>query len=344
MEIIKIGIAGYGVVGQKRHTELLNIQGARVVAICDRRAHLFHTVDNEVSCYSDYRQLIEHDLDAVLICLTNDMVALVTAAALKRGLHVFCEKPPARTLAELNDVATAYGSATELVLMYGFNHRYHDSVEKAKELVDSGDFGEIVSMRGVYGKSKLITFNQTDWRTRSEVAGGGVLLDQGIHLVDLMVMFAGEFPQVHSFVSADFWGYDVEDNVFALMRNQSGVVASLVSSALQWQHRFELEITLTSGFIRLNGLLTGSKSYGEEKIQYAVVDHQENQGDLIETTIKFNTDSSWRKELQCFVKCIQDNQIPIAGSLEDAQKTLRQVYRIYAADREWAVRSLKADQ
>ena len=95
--------------------------------------------------------------------------------------------------------------------MYGFNHRYHDSVQDALKIIRSGRFGNIINMRGVYGKSKLITFNQADWRAKREIAGGGVLLDQGIHMVDLMRLFAGEFVDVQSFISNGHWGYNVED-------------------------------------------------------------------------------------------------------------------------------------
>ena len=85
-----------------------------------------------------------------------------------------------------------------LKLMYGFNHRYHDSVIEALKVYNSGLLGNVINI-GAYGKSKLITFNQPDWRKR-DIAGGGVLLDQGIHIVDLIRLFAGEFETVYSFI------------------------------------------------------------------------------------------------------------------------------------------------
>ena len=337
MTPIRVGIAGYGVVGRKRYSELLKIDEVIVIAICDQNMDAMAGVDGP-SKYREYTELLEScQLDALFVCLTNDVAAAATIAALSKGLHVFCEKPPARTLHELSDVGNVLSSLAPAppVLMYGFNHRYHDSIEKAHELVSSKIMGEVVSMRGLYGKSKLITFNQTDWRTNKSIAGGGVLLDQGIHLVDLMTLFAGEFETVHSFVSSGFWGFDVEDNVFAVMKTESGVVASLVSTALQWQHKFELEITLTEGLIKLSGLLTGSKSYGEEKIQYAHADHSVGAGDLMETTIKFNADESWAKEVKHFVECIKTGASPRTGSFTDAMRTMRQVFRIYHADPTW---------
>ena len=111
--------------------------------------------------------------------------------------------------------------------MYGFNHRYHDSVQEALKLIRSGEMGKLINMRGVYGKSQLITFNQPDWRTDRSIAGGGVLLDQGIHMVDLMRLFAGDFVDVQSFISNDHWGYDVEDNAYSLMRTNDGIIGML---------------------------------------------------------------------------------------------------------------------
>ena len=128
--------------------------------------------------------------------------------------------------------------------MYGFNHRYHDSVQEALRLIRSEELGKIINMRGVYGKSQLITFDQPDWRTKRSIAGGGVLLDQGIHMVDLMRLFAGDFTDVHSFISNRHWGYDVEDNAYCLMKTNDGIVGMLHSSATQWRHRFNLDINL----------------------------------------------------------------------------------------------------
>src|SRR5262249_3555902 len=159
---------------------------------------------------------------------------VVTIAGLEAGLHVFCEKPPGRTVEDIALVRAVEARHTELKLMYGFNHRYHESVKDALQMIRSGQMGKIINMRGVYGKAQLITFNQTDWRTKRAVAGGGVLLDQGIHLVDLMRLFAGDFPHVHSIVSNGHWGFDVEDNAYALMQTAQGIVATLHSSATQW--------------------------------------------------------------------------------------------------------------
>ena len=219
--------------------------------------------------------------------------------------------------------------------MYGFNHRYHESVQDAMKLIQSGEFGKIINMRGVYGKSKLITFNQPDWRTKREIAGGGVLLDQGIHMVDLMRLFAGEFIDVKSFISNSHWGYKVEDNAYALMRTSNGIIAMLNSSATQWRHRFNLDINLERGSIILGGILSGTKSYGDETLRVATVDHDNDNGNPKEYLTNYNFDPSWEEEINRFSDHIIKNQSVTSGSSMDALNTMKLVYKIYYADPVW---------
>src|SRR5262249_48692967 len=160
----------------------------------------------------------------------------------------------------------------------------------------------VINLRGVYGKSKIVSF-ESDWRTKRALAGGGILLDQGIHLVDLMRLFAGEFIDIHSFISNAFWQHDVEDNAYALMRTENGVVAMLHSSATQWRHRFHLEVTLERGMISLSGILSGSKSYGAETITVAYASDRDG-GDPKEVTTRYNEDNSWRDEIEEFAEAI----------------------------------------
>jgi predicted dehydrogenase len=205
-------------------------------------------------------------------------------------------------------------------LMYGFNHRYHNSVKEALKIKESGELGKIINMRGVYGKSQMTTFDQPDWRTKREIAGGGILLDQGIHMVDLMRLFAGEFNEIKSFISNTHWGYDVEDNAYALMKTETGIVAMLNSSATQWRHRFSLDMSST-------------KSYGSETLTVVRVD-QDN-GDQTEQSTRYDEDSSWEDEITYFTDVILNNQSVVNGSSDDAFRTLELVNMIYYADPIW---------
>jgi len=250
-------------------------------------------------------------------------------------LHVFCEKPPGRNVEDIYKVIDVEKQCSDKKLMYGFNHRYHDSVMEAFRIIKSKELGEVINIRGVYGKAQLITFNQPDWRTKREIAGGGVLLDQGIHMVDLMRLFAGEFSEVHSFIENSHWNYDVEDNAYALMRTKDGKVAMLNSSATQWRHRFHLDINLEKGSLILGGILSGSKSYGAETLTVVSANPNNDHGDPKEVTTRYNTDPSWYTEIEEFADCILNNKEITSGTSDDALQTMKLVYKIYYADKKW---------
>ena len=335
MEKLRVGIAGYGVVGKRRRYYIDQHPQLETVAVCDQIFPPNGNIGNGVRCYNNYRQLLKEDLDIIFVCITNDMAPEVTIASLEKGLHVFCEKPPGRDLQDIIKVIQTERQYPGLKLKYGFNHRYHDSVRQALQIVRSNELGPVLNLRGVYGKSKMVSF-QSDWRTKRALAGGGILLDQGIHMVDMMRMFAGEFQDIHSFVSNSYWHHDVEDNAFALMRTADGVVAFLHSSATQWRHRFNLAITLARGGIVLSGILSGTKSYGAETITVIYAD-EDDMGDPREVITRYNKDDSWRDEIWEFADCVLADKPIENGSSVEALKTMHLVYRIYCADPQWRI-------
>ncbi|MFZ5447606.1 MAG: Gfo/Idh/MocA family protein [Thermodesulfobacteriota bacterium] len=330
---LRVGIAGFGVVGKRRRQYIDLHPELKLTAVCDQYFRDSGTLPDGVRYYPDYLQLLEEPLDALFVSLPNYLAADVTIAALERGLHVFCEKPPGRDVRDIERVIEVERQNPGLMLKYGFNHRYHDSVREALRLINSKELGDIVNLRGVYGKSKIIPFSG-GWRAERRFAGGGILLDQGIHMVDLMRLFCGEFVEIKSFLSNRYWGHDVEDNAYALMRDQAGRVAILHSSATQWQHRFSLDISLTEGYLELHGILTGSKSYGEEELVIGRRSESDT-GTLKEEKIKYIEDNSWRDEINEFADCILKGKEVIFGTSIDALGTMRLVYKIYQADPDW---------
>ena len=330
---LRVGIAGHGVVGQRRKKFIDAQKGLCTVAVCDQKFERDGVFDDGLAYFTNYQRLLDKELDALFVCLSNDMAAEVTIAGLEAGLHVFCEKPPGRTVDEIRRVIAAEARHTDQKLKYGFNHRYHDSVQDALALTQSGELGRLINLRGVYGKSQIINFD-ADWRTQRAIAGGGILLDQGIHMVDLLRLFAGEFTEYHSVISNDYWNHDVEDNAYALMRTADGVVAMLHSSATQWQHRFHLEMSFDKGTIVLQGILSGSKSYGSETLTVARRS-EHDYGNPQEQTTSYNRDYSWQREISEFADAILDGGVILNGSSEDALKTMQTVYRIYCADPAW---------
>lgn len=306
-----------------------------MVAVCDRTFDGEGVLADGVRYYLDYKRLLTEELDVLIVCLTNEIAAEVTIAGLESGLHVFCEKPPGRSVEDIAEVIACELRHPGQKLMYGFNHRYHESVQEALSIMRAGELGRVINMRGVYGKARLITFNQPDWRTNRAIAGGGVLLDQGIHMVDLMLLFGGEFKEVYSFVSNSHWGYDVEDNAYALMRTADGVVGMLNSSATQWRHRFHLDINFERGSLILGGILSGTKSYGAETLTVVRADPDNDRGDPKEQTTRYNRDPSWDDEIAAFADCIINDKPVQSGTSRDALRTMQLVFKVYYGDAAW---------
>jgi predicted dehydrogenase len=333
---LNVGIAGYGVVGKRRRHFIDLDPRLKLTAVCDRVFSENGIFEDGVHFAQNYKTLLDNELDILFVCMTNDIAPDATIAGLKKGLHVFCEKPPGRDVSDIARVIEAENLNPNLKLKYGFNHRYHDSIRDALKLVKSGELGNVINLRGIYGKSKFVSFGQnSDWRTNREIAGGGILLDQGIHLVDLIRLFAGDdFTDINSFISNSFWNHNIEDNAYALMRTAGGVVAMLHSTATQWRHRFSLEVTLERGSISLSGILSGSKSYGAETMTVAYA-ADDDQGDPKEVTTQYNDDLSWADEIKEFTEAVIEDKPITNGSSKEALKTMELVYQIYCADPKW---------
>jgi predicted dehydrogenase len=217
------------------------------------------------------------------------------------------------------------------VLKVGFNHRYHYGIMEAKKIVDSGKYGAILWMRGVYGKAEG-SGNPNEWRQNPEIAGGGILLDQGIHMLDLFRHFKGEFSEIKSMCSTAYWDFPMEDNVFALLRDDVGRVAMLHSSFTQWKHRFNLEIFMEDGYVIIDGMPSSTRSYRDEWIiqgrkhtGYAI-------GNPPEESTFCNVDPSWDSELEEFIDCIRTGSPVKHGTARDAYETMNLVFKIYEAD------------
>jgi predicted dehydrogenase len=345
LKTLRAGIAGYGVVGERRHKVIDEHPNLCLAAIADLKFDEETHVKDDVSYFKKYRDMIDAGLDVLFVALPNDAAPDATIAGLEAGCHVFCEKPPGRTVDDVKRVIAAERKAPGIKLKYGFNHRYHDSVKEALRIAKSGELGSVVNIRGVYGKSAMIPWPRPSapslnysgeryWRTNRAVAGGGILLDQGIHMVDLMRAFAGEFSKVKSFVRNSHWKHDVEDNAYALLETSDGVVAMLHSTATQWRHRFSLEVFLTEGALILSGILSGTKSYGQEQLTIVYRDDAD-QGNPQETTQTYIRDNSWHDEIFEFADLILNDRPVEIGSSEEALKTMQLVYEIYRADAEW---------
>jgi 1,5-anhydro-D-fructose reductase (1,5-anhydro-D-mannitol-forming) len=329
----RVGVIGSaGKMGIIRLNLFAQLHDCKVVALCDT-----HNSDSSGLPFSNdpFDVIRNPNVDAVCICTPNYMIKDLVVAALDQKKHVFCEKPPGVSLSEVAEMKAALARNPGLKLKFGFNHRYHDAIMEAKKSIDTGDFGKILWMRGRYGKSVDDNF-QKSWRAKKELAGGGILLDQGIHMLDLFLHFCGNFEEVGACCDKQYWGLDIEDNVFAILRNSKGQTASLHSTMTQWRHLFSLEIFLERGYMVINGILSASGAYkhnGGEELTIALNRTPAPQAaHTREQKFNFKNDFSFKKEVDEFINCIR-NDLPVrVGNINDAETLMALVEKIYASD------------
>lgn len=325
--IARVGIIGLGKMGRIRATAIQ--ESARGVIVCAYEPGTPQV--RGVPLVDSPEAVLSHPgIDTVFVCTPNYLNKPLTIAALRAGKHVFCEKPPAFSAADMEEIRQVEKESGR-TLMYGFNHRHHESVQRMKRLVDSKQMGRILWMRGRYGKEVDQSFFN-GWRANKDLAGGGIMLDQGIHMLDLFLYLGGGFDEVQAMVSNLYWHIDgVEDNVFANFRStQTGICASLHSTMTQWRYLFSLEVFLEEGAMVLNGLKTSSGVYGDEDLAIKRNRKQDTLGSFdSEERFVYHSDTSWASEIQHFFDSIQNGSAVTLGSSGDALQLMRLMDQIY---------------
>ncbi len=331
MKKLKFGIAGYGKMGKIRADSIFNFEEAELVSVFDKD---LENLENKLNQCTSFDELLDSGVDGVFISTYVDAAADYVLRALKKGKHVFCEKPPSLSKEELLEIKE-FQSSSNLILKYGFNHRFHYSVIEAKKLIEEGTMGKLLWMRGVYGKAGSLDFKE-NWRNYRKYAGGGILMDQGIHMLDLFRFFSGEeFICKASYLDTIFWDIENEDNAFVILESDSGIVSSLHSTANQWKHKFLLELTFENGFINLDGILSTTGSYAPEKLIYSYrgkEDVTKGMGRPLEASSVFEVDNSWKYELQEFYDAISGSKDIKNGTINDAFKIMELIEDIYASN------------
>ena len=320
---MNVAIIGCGLIGAKRAGALA---GCRLVACADKfpdLARAFAAKRTGVEAVADWRLAVARpDVDLVVVAVSHDALAEISLAAVQAGKHVLVEKPAARNVAEIDPVIAAAREKGVLVRV-GFNHRYHPAFLKAREIAASGEMGELMYIRGRYGHGGRIGYDR-EWRADKAIAGGGELIDQGMHLIDLSRVFLGDFTKVTGFAHTYFWDMDVEDNGFMLLRTPKDQVAFLHVTWTEWKNTFSFEITGRDAKLEISGL---GGSYGVEKLTYYKMLPEMGPPETTSWEFPF-PDRSWDREFAEFVEDIRLGRQPSAG-LEDARAALAVVEKIY---------------
>jgi predicted dehydrogenase len=321
--IIRTAIIGCGLIGQKRSRALA---GAKLVVCADvdeKRAQALSSGFPGCDFTSDWQAAVRRaDVDIVIVSATNDALVEISLAAVQAGKHVLVEKPAARNVAELEPLIEA-AQTHGVQVRVGFNHRYHPALLKAKELVGTGELGELMFVRGRYGHGGRKGYDR-EWRANPALSGGGELIDQGVHLIDLSRWFLGDFGEIQGSAHTYFWDMPVEDNGFMLLKTPQNQTAFLHVSCTEWKNLFSLEIYGRNAKLHIEGL---GGSYGVEKLSlYKMLPEM---GPPDTTIWEYpRGENSWALEFAEFLEDIRLGRTPSAN-LNDARAALAVVEKIY---------------
>jgi predicted dehydrogenase len=319
-------IVGCGLIGRKRAAALAGIPGAALRVACDldpaRAADLAKSAPGCATATDFQAAVGDPQVSAIIIATLNGSLAPIALAAAQAGKHVLVEKPGALNAAELRQVQAAAARSGVRVRL-GYNHRFHPALQKARGLIDSGALGPLMFLRGRYGHGGRKGYER-EWRADPKLSGGGELIDQGVHLIDLAGWFLGDLPVVEGHATTSFWDMPVDDNAFLSLRTAAGQTAWLHVSCTEWKNLFSLEIYGRDAKLALDGL---GGSYGVERLVYYKMLPQ--MGPPETTPFEFpGSDASWRLETEAFLDDIRLGREPSPG-LKEGIRTLEIVETIY---------------
>jgi predicted dehydrogenase len=333
---MNVAIVGAGRQGKRRAGAVIEC-GDKIVRVVDTNMALATALANAYNCTAsaDWKTAIEDNtVDAIIICTPNDTHSIITIAALKAGKNVLCEKPLARNPEEAYDMLKASEDGKSL-LKCGFSLRHHPAIAQAKKHIEQGNIGKLLFLRCRYGITGRPDFEK-DWRTNTQISGGGELMDQGQHILDLFRWFGGEISEVFGYADTLYWDIKpVEDNAFALLRGQAGHVCMMHVSWTEWKNIFSFEAFGEKGYLKIEGL---GGAYGTEKLILGTKDLAKP---FSETITEFREeDRSWREEWKEFSSAVKEKRTPL-GSAYDGWASIKLTFAIYESSKKGS--SVKLD-
>jgi predicted dehydrogenase len=322
----RFAIVGCGLIGRKR---LLAVNPSQLAVACDldlaRARSLVELANNGAVTTDSAIEAVQHPaVDAVIVSTLNSSLAEITAHSLRARKPVLVEKPAAISVAQLDELialSAEFGTAVRV----GFNHRFHPALQQARQLVEDGAVGPLLFLRARYGHGGRVGYDR-EWRANPALSGGGELIDQGVHLIDLAEWFLGEFTCVEGHAATYFWEMPVDDNAFVSLRTAAGQTAWLQVSCTEWKNLFSFEVYGRTGKLHVEGL---GGSYGVERLTYYKMLPQMGPPETTEWEYP-GADASWKLEMEAFAEDLRSQRTPVPG-LKEARSSLEVVEKIYRA-------------
>lgn len=325
---MKIGIVGAGLQARRRGPIALQSKN-EIISITAEHVDLAKPLAKELGCIavSNWMEVVNSGIDALLVCTPPHVHAKMSIEAMKKGIHVLCEKPLCTTISDAEQMVKA-AKENNVILKCGFNHRYHPAIRQVRKWVDEGQIGEIRFIRSIYGIGARPDV-QKEWRSNPKIVAGGQLMEQGIHCIDLMRWFVGNPQEVVCLTSTPHSLIEpLEDNAFVTFKTEKSQLINIHSSILQWKNHFSFEVFGTDGYAVMDGL---GGSYGVEK---AILGKRDPYGPFAENIIEFRGgDISWKLEWEEFENSIKTKKEPEGNGI-DGYESLRMVFAAYQSQKE----------
>jgi predicted dehydrogenase len=326
---LRVGIVGCGLMGRKRAAAL---GPDRAVAVCDADPERARALAAQAGAEAvpDADAVLERSPDVVIVATSHDALADAACRALAAGAHVLVEKPAGRTPEEADRIAAAANAAGRLVKV-GFNHRFHPGIMRAVTETRAGLHGEPMYLRARYGHGGRPGYDR-EWRADPAVSGGGELLDQGMHVLDLSRWLLGPLPLHSSLLRTAYWDMPVEDNAVVTLAESGGAGpwSSFHVSWSEWKNEFALDIYTRHTKLAISGL-TGS--YGPQTLRIWRMRPEMGPPDLEEVAYPAE-DRSWADEWEHLRAAIHDGppEGGLLGDLESARYGLAVAQEAFRAN------------
>ena len=321
----KIGIIGCGLIGKKRFINLGKF--GKVVSLCDNKLSRAKTLskltNQKVSLYKNWKNLVnEGNCEIIIISTIHSELSKILIYCINKNKHVLVEKPGAINPKELLKADNIL-KRKKLVVHVGYNHRFHGSILKAQELLKKNIIGELMYIKSSYGHGGRLNYEK-EWRMNPRISGGGELLDQGSHIIDLSNLILGDPIKYKTKLTTSFWNTTVDDNAFLILIYKKNKLAFLHASCSEWKNYFEFQIYGKKGKILISGK---GGSYGREKLILYKMKKKMGKPSVKEFYFNDKRNNSWKNEISDFYKkIIQKNY---SNNLESAYKNLKLIKKIY---------------
>jgi predicted dehydrogenase len=323
---LNIAIIGCGIIGRKRANVIKNYSDQKIIAVADIDFNKAKAMGEEFECsyFNDWKKILEiNEIDAVIVSTSNNNLAKISLEFAKKKKHIFCEKPLGTNVNEVENAVNA-AIISKVIFKTGFTLRFHPGIQKIRSLVDENKIGKITFIRCRYGITGRPGYEK-EWRANKSISGGGELIDQGVHVLDLLRWFMGDFSSVKGNIGTLYWDASVEDNAFGILKSTNDQMASFHVSWSEWDNLFSFEIFGTEGYLRMEGL---GGVYGKECVTFGLKAPPDKWPPEEKIFTFEHPEICWSLEWENFVNSIQNNS-EILGSGKDGLEVLKLAFKIY---------------